>query len=93
MNMRKKILSILFPILFLSLSFFANAQTEQEKTMCKYGADHMIQIAKQSLSEKSSRPERIEKRRVLVEEWTARMGNGEDPCKVYADIQKAANTF
>tara|TARA_R110000782_G_scaffold82663_11_gene162477 strand:- start:950 stop:1135 length:186 start_codon:yes stop_codon:yes gene_type:complete len=61
--------------------------------MCKYGADHMIEIAKQSLNEKSSRPERIEKRRTLVEEWSTRMASGEAPCSVYADIQKEATTF
>ena len=91
--MRKKIFFILFPILISSQSFYVNAQPEQDKVMCKYAADHMIQVAKQSLSENMSRPERIEKRRKLVEEWTSRMESGEDPCTVYADIQKSANTF
>ena len=91
--MRKKIFFILFPLLISSQSFYVNAQPEQDKVMCKYGADHMIQVAKQSLSEKSSRPERIEKRKKLVEEWTSRMESGEDPCAVYADIQKSATTF
>lgn len=68
-------------------------EAEQEKAMCRYAADHMIKLAQQSLLEKSSRPERIEKRRRLVEDWSSRMENGEDPCSVYADIQQAATTF
>jgi len=71
----------------------AQTQQPEDKNMCKYGAEHMIDIAKQSLLEKSSRPERIEKRRKLVEEWSSRMDKGEDPCEVYKDIQKSAATF
>ena len=84
----------------ISLSLSANAEPEpepdpeQDKIMCKYAADHMIQVAKESLgADKNSRPERTEKRRKLAEEWSSRMEAGEDPCKVYEDIQKAANTF
>lgn len=85
--------TILFLVLVSSQSFYVNAQPDQDKVMCKYGADHMIGVAKQSLLEKSSRPERIEKRRNRVEEWISRMESGEDPCAVYADIKKSATTF
>ena len=61
--------------------------------MCKSAAEYMIKIANESLLEKTSRPERIEKRRKLAEEWTSRLKSGEDPCQVYEDIQKAATTF
>ena len=91
--MKSTAISLILPLAILTQGNFALAQTEQEKTMCKYSADHMIEIAEQSLNEKSSRPERIEKRRKLVEEWTSRMESGEDPCAVYADIQKASTTF
>lgn len=91
--MSKKIFSILLPVLFVTQSLFANEQAEVEKQVCKYSADLMITIAQQSLSEKSSRPERIEERRTLVEEWTSRMESGEDPCVVYDDIQNSVNTF
>lgn len=67
--------------------------TSDEDKRCRYGADHMIEFAKQSLSEPTSRPERIEKRRKLVEDWSFRMEQGENPCLVYMDIQKAATTF
>ncbi|MGB1139318.1 MAG: hypothetical protein ACPG1A_00380 [Halioglobus sp.] len=76
-----------------SISSVAQERSEQEQAVCKFSADHMIEIAKQSLKEQSSRPERIEQRRKLVEEWTRRMESGEDPCSVYSDIQKAAATF
>lgn len=91
--MSKKIFLILFLVVFLTQSVFTNAQSDQDKKACKYSAEHMIKIAQQSLSEKSSRPERIKKRRALVEEWTSRMKRGDDPCEVYADIQRSVNTF
>lgn len=53
----------------------------------------MIEFAKQALKEPRSRPERVEKRRKLLEEWDRRLKQGEDPCAVYMDIQKAATTF
>ncbi|WP_157964631.1 hypothetical protein [Algibacillus agarilyticus] len=53
----------------------------------------MIQIAKQSLNDKKSRPERIKKRKQKVEEWVTKIKKGDDPCDVYADIQKSGNTF
>jgi Spy/CpxP family protein refolding chaperone len=60
---------------------------------CRYGAEHMIEFAKQSLSEPRARPELTEKRRRQVQEWTSRLERGEDPCAVYRDIYKASNTF
>lgn len=90
---KKLLLSIALASLAWSQVSVAQSKTEQEKMMCKYSADHMIEIAKQSLKEKSSRPERIEKRRKLVEDWVKRMEEGENPCSVYADITKEANTF
>lgn len=66
---------------------------DDEAKRCRYGADHMIEIAKQSLLEPTSRPERIAKSRKLVEEWLTRLDQGEAPCLVYIDIQKAATTF
>ena len=71
----------------------SGAVQDEETKMCRYGADHMIEFSKQSLSEPTSRPERIEKRRKLVEDWSSRIEKGEDPCLVYKDIQKAATTF
>jgi hypothetical protein len=53
----------------------------------------MIEIAKQSLTEPGRRPETIQKRRKLVDEWTSRLKQGGDPCAIYLDIQKAATTF
>jgi len=64
-----------------------------EAGRCRYAAEHMIAVAKQSLSDSRSRPERVEKRKKLVDDWTSRLEKGEDPCSVYMDIQKAATTF
>ena len=58
-----------------------------------YGASHLIEVAKPSLSDSRSRPEQIKKRRKLIEDWSSRLEKGEDPCIVYEDIQKAATTF
>lgn len=89
--MIRKMIWVFFPMLIWTQSFAS--ETEQETAMCKYGAEYMIEVAKQSLLGKSSRPERIEKRRRLIEEWVSRMEKGENPCNIYADIQKAATTF
>ena len=91
--MKKIVISIIFPMAIVLQVTFVQAQTDDEKRLCKYSAEYMIDIAKQSLKEKSSRPERIEKRRQSVEEWISRMEGGEDPCAVYADIQKEATTY
>lgn len=82
-----------FLLLVCAQGSVAGPSSSQEQHVCKYSAEHMIEVAKQSLSDKNARPERVEKRRKLVEDWTSRMEEGEDPCKVYADIQKVANTF
>ena len=86
--------------LFASLSLPAIAWCQTADSLpadqagrCRYGAEHMIEFAKQSLTDGRSRPKTIEKRRKLIEEWTVRLKRGEDPCVVYLDIQKAATTF
>jgi hypothetical protein len=91
-------LTILFTLTGLStMSWSQDAGTaalpDDGAGRCRYGAEYMIEIARQSLSEPSSRPERIEKRRKLVDDWTAQLEKGEDPCLVYLDIQNAATTF
>ena len=87
----------------LSLSPIAWCQTAEslpadQAGRCRYGAEYMIEVARQGMAEQGptgSRSDRElnEKRRKLVEEWTARLKRGEDPCAVYLDIQKAATTF
>ncbi|MEM9256750.1 MAG: hypothetical protein AAGA91_14985 [Pseudomonadota bacterium] len=72
---------------------FAQDSSNPEAERCQYAAEHMIEVARQSLNEQSSRPERVEKRRQLVEDWSTRLEGGEDPCSVYADIQQQAATF
>lgn len=47
---------------------------------CRYGAEQLIAHGEQSLLESGSRPQRIEKRRKLVEDWKTRLANNEDPC-------------
>jgi len=76
-----------------SLNAGSAALPDDETGRCRYGAKHMIEVGKRSLSELSSRPARVEKRKKLVEEWTSRLENGDDPCQLYMDIQKAATTF
>ena len=100
MKVLLRYISVVIFSVFFSLPPTAWAQSsgsagipDDEAGRCKYGAVHMIEFAKQSLSEPTSRPERIEKRRKLVEGWSSRMEKGEDPCLVYMDIQKAAATF
>jgi hypothetical protein len=85
-------------LLALSSSLWANdpasmALPDDDTGRCRYGAEHMIDIARQSLLEPSSRVERVERRRQLTESWESRLSQGEDPCEVYVDIQKAATTF
>ena len=84
----------LFPLLPTTLCAqnFKTAQGEETK-MCRYGANHLIEVAKPSLSDPRSRPEQIKKRRKLIEVWLSRLEKGEDPCIVYEDMQKAATTF
>jgi len=60
---------------------------------CRFAAEGMIKIGKESLSDPRVRPALREKRRKLIEEWSSRLAKGEDPCRVYQDIGKAATTF
>ncbi len=70
------------------------AETESQQVQaCKSAVEHMIRVAEESLLSKKSRPQRIEKRRKLVEEWTSRVRRNEDPCQIYEDIFKASATF
>ncbi len=69
------------------------ALPEDEAGRCRYAAQHMIDVGRLAVADARSRPERRDKRRRLVEEWEARLEQGEDPCRVYADIQRAATTF
>ncbi|MEQ8314765.1 MAG: hypothetical protein RL839_04835 [Gammaproteobacteria bacterium] len=64
-----------------------------EMAACRMGAQSMIDVARQAVNDPSSRPERRESRRVLLEDWVARLEAGEDPCSVYAAIGNASNTF
>ena len=61
--------------------------------MCRYGANHLIQVAKQSLSDPRSRPEQVKERRKLIEGWSTRLEKSEDSCLVYEDMQKEATKF
>jgi len=65
----------------------------QEAATCRMMARTMIDIAREAVADTSSRPERREARRVLMEGWIARLGDGEDPCTVYTDIAQASTTF
>jgi len=53
----------------------------------------MIDIAREAVGDTNSRPERRESRRVLVEDWVARLVAGEDPCSVYEAISFSSTTF
>ncbi|MCG8414243.1 MAG: hypothetical protein MI746_08490 [Pseudomonadales bacterium] len=64
-----------------------------EMQTCRMAAQSMIDLARQAVDEPSSRPERREARRVLMEGWVARLASGENPCDVYADIGQASTTF
>jgi hypothetical protein len=60
---------------------------------CRYAAEGMIKFGREALSDPRVRREPNEKRRKLLDEWSARLAKGEDPCRVYLDIQRAATTF
>ena len=70
----------------------AEADTPEMQT-CRMAAQSMIEVAHQAVNDPSSRPERRESRRVLLEDWEMRLAGGEDPCSVYADIGQSTNTF
>ena len=71
----------------------AEVLPDDEAGRCRYGAEHMIAVAREYLSDLRSQPKKIEKRKKLVDDWTSRLEKGEDPCSVYRDIQKTATTF
>lgn len=77
----------------LSLAGISGAEATRDERACRQGAEHMIEFGRQALADPNSRPERIAKRRKLVEGWDQRLRRGENPCAVYADIQRAAATF
>jgi hypothetical protein len=64
-----------------------------EQGRCRIGVEHMIELGRKGLSEPRSRPELVAKRRKLLDEWSERLARGEEPCRIYMDIQKAATTF
>lgn len=64
-----------------------------EMQTCRMAAQSMLDLARQAVNDTSSRPERRESRRILMEGWVARLADGENPCDVYADIGQASNTF
>lgn len=64
-----------------------------EMASCRMAAESMIEVARQAVTDTSSRPERREARRVLMEDWVARLQAGENPCDVYAAIGQASTTF
>ena len=66
---------------------------DDPQSRCRYGAEQLIAHGEQSLLEPSSRPERVEKCRTLVEGWKTRLANNEDACRLYADVQKEATSF
>ena len=69
------------------------ANLSPEAQACLMGANAMIDTARQAVADTRSRPERREARRVLLEDWVARLEGGEDPCSVYADIGQSSTTF
>lgn len=69
------------------------ANLSDEARTCLMSANAMIDIARQAVADTNSRPERRESRRVLMEDWVARLEAGEDPCSVYQDIGMNSTTF
>lgn len=70
-----------------------SAGLSAEARACLMGANSMIDVARQAVADSSSRPERREARRELLEDWVARLEAGEDPCSVYGAIGQSATTF
>jgi hypothetical protein len=64
-----------------------------EASTCLFAANSMIDIAREAVNDTNSRPARRESRRVLMEDWVARLQAGEDPCSVYESIGHSATTF
>jgi hypothetical protein len=64
-----------------------------EQGRCRIGVEHMIEFGRKGLTDPRSRPELVAKRQRLLDEWSARLARGEEPCRIYLDIQNAATTF
>lgn len=64
-----------------------------EARTCLLAANSMIDIAREAVSDTNSRPERRDSRRVLLEDWVARLEAGEKPCSVYEAIGISSTTF
>ena len=69
------------------------ASLSEESRACLMAANAMIDTAREAVNDARSRPERRESRRVLMEDWVARLDGGEEPCFVYADIGQASINF
>ena len=69
------------------------SRLSSEAQTCLFSANAMIDIAREAVNDASSRPERRESRRVLLEGWVARLEAGEDPCSVYESIGDSATMF
>ncbi len=69
------------------------ASLSEEGRACLMGANAMIDVAREAVADTRSRPERRESRRELMEDWVARLEEGEDPCSVYGEIGRAATAF
>ena len=65
----------------------------EEELSCFRAANSMIDVAREAVDDPNSRPARSEARRLLMEEWVARLESGEDPCSVYESIGLSATTF
>ena len=76
-----------------SQSSSMSAADTPEMQTCRMAAQSMIDLARQAVNDQSSRPERRESRRVLMEDWVARLDADENPCDVYAAIGQASTTF
>ncbi len=96
--MTRAILCLLGNCLLFSCSAEENSAPEisnlsDEARVCLYGAESMIDLARQAVNDTNSRAQRRESRRVLMEDWISRLNAGEDPCAVYEDIFRESTTF
>lgn len=69
------------------------SELSDEAKTCLVAANSMIDVAREAVSDTRSRPERRESRRVLLEDWVARLEAGEDPCSVYEAIGSSSTSF
>jgi len=70
-----------------------DSQLSETQRLCLFTATAMIDVAQQAVNDPSSRPERRESRRLLVEDWVARLAAGDDPCEVNEAIGQGSTTF